>query len=85
MAQNWSYSSRKAKRELRYRTRPLDATIGRTVEWYEELYTRGAFDPRGVSAMSLGAAGMRMADRMGLVAGLRAAERYVGRRLVTGT
>ena len=85
MAQNWRYSSRKAKRELRYRTRPLDATIGRTVEWYEELHARGRFDPRGISAMSLAAAGMRLADRAGVIAGLRAAERYAGRRLVTGT
>ena len=28
MAQNWRYSSRKAKRELRYRTRPLERTLG---------------------------------------------------------
>jgi dihydroflavonol-4-reductase len=84
MAQNWRYSSRKAKRELRYRTRPLDTTIGRTVEWYEELRARGALAGRGMSALSVASAGMRVADRAGLVAGLRVAERYVGRRLVTG-
>jgi dihydroflavonol-4-reductase len=85
MAQNWSYSSRKARRELRYRTRPLDATIGRTVEWYADLYESGAFAPRSVSAMSVASFGMRAADRAGMVSVLRAAERYVGRRLVTGT
>jgi dihydroflavonol-4-reductase len=85
MAQSWRYSSRKAKRELGYRTRPLDATIRRTVKWYAELMSDGVFDGRGTSAMSLAATGMRVADGLGLVAGLRAAERYVGRRLVTGT
>ena len=85
MAQNWRYSSRKAKRELRYRTRPLDSTIQRTVEWYEELRARGLLAGRGVSALSVASAGMRAADRAGVVAGLRAAERYLGRRLVTGT
>ena len=85
MAQNWRYTSRKAKRELRYKTRPLDATIARTVEWYEELYAAGKTGGRGMSALSVASAGMRIADRAGLVALARAAERYVGRRLVTGT
>ena len=85
MAQNWRYSSRKAKRELHYRTRPLETTLARTVEWYEELYRQGAFSPTSVSAMSVASFGMRVADRAGLVSALRAAERYVGRRLVTGT
>jgi len=84
MAQNWRYSSRKAKRELRYKTRPLDATISRTVEWYTELHRTGALEGRGMSTLSLASAGMRIADRLGLVAGLRVAERYVQRRLVTG-
>ena len=85
MAQNWRYSSRKAKRELGYKTRPLDATIHRTVEWYTELYRSGALPARGVSALSLASFGMRVADRAGVVSLLRAGERYVGRRLVTGT
>src|SRR5919197_233830 len=37
MAQNWRASSRKAKRELGYRTRPLDRTVQATVAWYREL------------------------------------------------
>ena len=85
MAQNWRYSSRKAKRELRYHTRPLERTLERTVEWYDELYRSGRFAPRGISPMALASMGMRVADRAGLVAALRAAERYTGRRLVTGT
>ncbi|MEA2473693.1 MAG: hypothetical protein QOE06_1608 [Thermoleophilaceae bacterium] len=84
MAQNWRYSSAKAKRELRYRTRPLDATIDSTVAWYDDLYRSGVLSGRGASALSLASLGVRLAERAGLVAGLRAAERYVGRRLVTG-
>jgi hypothetical protein len=85
MAQNWRYSSRKAKRELRYKTRPLEQTLSRTVEWYDELYRAGAFAPRSASTLALASMGMRLADRAGMIAALRAAERYVGRRLVTGT
>jgi dihydroflavonol-4-reductase len=85
MAQNWRYSSRKAKRELGYRTRPLDTTIRRTAEWYMELHRSGKLPSRGISALALAAAGMRLADRTGLISALRAGERYVGRRLVTGT
>jgi dihydroflavonol-4-reductase len=84
MAQNWRYSSRKAKRELGYRTRPLEATIQRTVDWYEELIARGTLDGLGTSPLSLAAAGMRVWERAGGISVLRAAERYVGRRLVTG-
>jgi dihydroflavonol-4-reductase len=85
MAQNWRYSSRKAKRELGYNTRPLDATIKRTVEWYTELHRSRKLPRRGVSALSLASFGMRVADRAGLVSALRAGERYIGRRLITGT
>ncbi len=84
MAQNWRYSSRKAKKELGYKTRPLEKTLGRTIDWSLELIEAGAFRGRGVSAMSLGSAWMRGAERLGLGSGLRAAERYLGRRLVAG-
>src|SRR3954469_14354539 len=84
MAQNWRYSSRKAKKELGYRTRPLEKTLGASIEWSRELIESGAFRDRGVSAMSLGSAWMRGADRLGVGSGLRAAERYLGRRLVAG-
>jgi dihydroflavonol-4-reductase len=85
MAQNWRATSRKAKRELGYRTRTLDRTIGATVDWYGELIERGLVKREGRSALSVAAAGMRAAERVGLVRGLRAAEGYVGRRLVAGT
>jgi dihydroflavonol-4-reductase len=83
MAQNWRFSSRKAKRELGYRVRALNTTLRDTIGWYRELIEEGAFDG-SVSPMSVAAAGVRVADRIGLLGGLRTAERYVGRRLVGG-
>ena len=85
MAQNWRYSSRKAKRELGYGVRPLVVTLGATIDWYRELIGRGAFRGTRLSALSVGAFGMRAAERLGIVAGLRMAEERTGRRLVTGT
>jgi dihydroflavonol-4-reductase len=84
MAQNWRYSSRKARRELGYRPRTLDRTLRDTVEWYLELGRNGALDGGRPSPMSVAARGVRLADRAGLLGGLRAAERYLGRRLVAG-
>jgi hypothetical protein len=84
MAANWRYSSRKAKKQLGYKTRPLEKTLGATVDWSRELIEAGAFRDRGVSALSLASAWMRGAERLGLGAGLRTAERYLGRRLVAG-
>ena len=82
MAQNWRYSSGKARRELGYRARGLALTLTDTIDWYRELIESGAFGGGRPSALSLAAAGMRMADRSGALAALRAAERYVGRRMV---
>ena len=84
MAQNWRYSSRKARRELGYRTRSLERTLRDTIEWYRSLIDSGVLDGGRPSALSLGAAGLRIADRAGLLRGLRVAERYVGRTLVSG-
>jgi dihydroflavonol-4-reductase len=84
MAQNWRYSSRKAKRELGYKTRPLDRTLAATIDWCSELIGSGAFAGRGLSALSLASAWMRGAERIGLGSGLRTLERYAGRRLVAG-
>lgn len=83
MGLNWSYSSRKARGELGYRTRPLESTVRDTVDWYRELIDAGALSS-GVSPMSLGAAGMRVAGRAGLTAVARAAGRRTGRTLVAG-
>lgn len=84
MAQNWRYSSKKARRELGYRARPLDATLRDTIEWYQELIESGAFDRDGLSTLSLAATGVRLAEQTGVLAGLRTAERYLGRRLLAG-
>ena len=82
MAQNWRYSSAKARRELGYRSRALDRTLTDTIDWYRDLIESGALDSGRPSALSLAAAGMRAADRVGALGVLRIAERYVGRRLV---
>ena len=82
MAQNWRYSSRKARRELGYRARPLDRTLRDTIDWYRELVEGGALDGGPPSPMALAAAGVRLAGRSGLLGGLEVAERYLGRKLV---
>jgi dihydroflavonol-4-reductase len=82
MAQNWRYSSAKARRELGYRARALDRTLTDTIDWYRDLIESGALGGGRPSALSVAAAGMRVADRAGALGALRLAERYVGRRLV---
>ena len=82
MAQNWRYSSAKARRELGFRARGLDQTLADTIDWYRELIATGALGGGRPSALSLAAAGMRVADRTGALGALRIAERYIGRRLV---
>ena len=82
MAQNWRYSSRKAKRELGYKVHPLDETLLDTIGWYRELIERGAVGKERPSPMSVGALGVRLASRTGMLAGLRVAERWTGRRFV---
>jgi dihydroflavonol-4-reductase len=82
MAQNWRYSSAKARRELGYRARPLDRTLQDTIDWYRELIDGGALGGGRASPLSLAAAGVRLAGRAGVLGGVQAAERYLGRRLV---
>jgi dihydroflavonol-4-reductase len=84
MAQNWRVSSRKARRELGYGARPLSETLRATIDWYRDLIAAGAFDAQPASAMSAMGSAMRVGERAGLLAGLRMAERVVGRRLVAG-
>lgn len=84
MAQNWRYSSAKARRELGYRARSLDRTLRATIDWYLELIERGVFAERGWSGLALASAGMRVAGRLRLVEVLRGAEERLGRRLVAG-
>jgi dihydroflavonol-4-reductase len=82
MAQNWRYSSAKARRELGYRARPLDRTLTDTIDWYRDLVDSGTIGGGRPSALSIAAHGMRVADQAGALGALRIAERYVGRRLV---
>jgi dihydroflavonol-4-reductase len=82
MAQNWRYSSRKARNRLGYRTRSLEKTLGDTVAWYQELLESGTLGVGRPSPLSLAAAGLRVADRTGVLGGVRMAERYLGRRLL---
>ena len=82
MAQNWRYSSAKARRELGFRARALDRTLTDTIDWYRRLIDTGILGGGRPSALSLAAAGVRLADRSGALGVVRLAERYVGRRLV---
>ena len=84
MAQWWTVSSAKAKREIGYRVRPLEKTLRETIDWYLELVEDGVFSDDGASPMSVGADAMRMAESFGLVRVLQTAERWTGRRLVAG-
>src|SRR5215211_4452933 len=82
MSQNWRYSSRKARRELGYRARPLLVTLEDTIGWYAELIDSGRLGGGRRSPLSLAAAGLRLADGAGVLRGVRAAERWSGRRLL---
>ena len=84
MAQNWRYSSRKARRALGYRARKLEVTLRETIDWYRELLDEGVLGAGRPSTLSVTAAGMRVAGRLGLLRGVELAERYAGRRLVAG-
>lgn len=82
MEQNWRYSSAKAKRELGYRPRSHGATVRETVDWYLELIDTGVLDGGAPSPLSLTAAGLRLADRLGALAVVDAVGRRAGRRTV---
>jgi hypothetical protein len=82
MAQDWRYSSEKAKRELGYRPRGLKPTLRETVEWYMELIQSGAIAGARPSVMSLGSLGVRLAARAGGLRVAHAVEGWIGRRLV---
>ena len=84
MAQWWTVSSAKAKRELGYKARPLEKTLRATIDWYLELIEDGVFDHDRTTPLSMGADAMRRAESVGLVRVLHAAERWTGRRLVAG-
>src|SRR3954468_2302420 len=52
MGQEWSFSSRKAERELGFRSRPVEETLHDTIDWYQELIDAGAFDDAAASGLS---------------------------------
>ena len=82
MAQDWRYSSEKAKRELGYRPRGLKPTLRETVVWYIGLLESGALARGRPSPMSVGSLGVRLAARVGAVRVAHAVEGWTGRRLV---
>ena len=84
MGQDWRFTSRKARDELGYTSRPLDDTLRATVDWYLELIEAGAFADSRVSGLSRWADSMRIASRLGLLAPLRVGQRVTGRRIVAG-
>ncbi|MFZ0381376.1 MAG: NAD-dependent epimerase/dehydratase family protein [Solirubrobacteraceae bacterium] len=84
MGQDWRFSSRKARDELGYETRPLDETLADTIDWYLELIEAGAFAGSPSSGLSRWADSMQMASRLGLLTPVRLGQRVIGRRLVAG-
>jgi dihydroflavonol-4-reductase len=84
MAQDWRFSSAKAKRELGYRARPLDRTLRTTIDWYSELIEHRAFQNSHRSSLSTLAAGTRALSSLGLLAPFRLGQRIVGRQVIAG-
>jgi dihydroflavonol-4-reductase len=84
MSKDWRFSSEKAQSALGYQPRPLDETLRATVEWYQRLIEEGAFDDEEASGLSRASDALRTLERLGLLTGLRVAQRVAGRRLVAG-
>jgi dihydroflavonol-4-reductase len=82
MAPNWRYSSAKARRALGYHPRGADDTLLRTVAWYQELIEDDRLAAPRSKSFDRMAAGVRAADRFGLLLPLRAAGQLAGRRTV---
>jgi dihydroflavonol-4-reductase len=82
MAPDWRYSSNKAKRELGYQPRTASNTLKRTVNWYLDLLASGDLPSTRPSSFDFMGAGVRAADRTGLLVPLRAVGRLAGRRMV---
>ncbi len=82
MAPDWRYSSAKAKRELGYRPRSARATIDRTVAWYMELIEDDRFRGGRRNSFDWLSSGLRAAERLRLLALLKAAGSLTGRRIV---
>ncbi len=83
MARDWRFSSEKARRELDYRSRPIDQTLRATVDWYRELIDAHAFVDSGGSNLSRLSDALHLASRLGLLAPIRVGQRLTGKRIVT--
>lgn len=84
MAQDWRVSSAKAERELGYTARPLNHTLGTTIDYYRELLTRGAFEQAHRSTLSTLAAGVRGLSKFGVLEPFKLGQRIAGRRVIAG-
>ena len=82
MAPNWRYSSARARRELGYRPRRASETLERTVSWYQELIEDDRLAAPRSRSFDRMSAGVRVADRLGLLLPLRAVGQLAGRRTV---
>ena len=82
MAPDWRYSSAKAKRVLGYKPRGARQTLERTVAWYLELIEDDRFRTGERNAFDWFSGGLRVAQRLGLLAPLKAAGELAGRRFV---
>ncbi len=82
MAPNWRYSSAKARRELGYSARGVNETLERTVSWYQELIEDDRLAAPSSRSLDRMSAGVRAADRLGLLLPLRAVGQLAGRRTV---
>ncbi len=84
MAQEWRFSSEKARRELGYRTRPFEETLRSTIAWYLDLMARGAFDGARRSSLSVLAEGTRALSQLGLLAPIKLGQRLAGHHVIVG-
>jgi dihydroflavonol-4-reductase len=84
MAQDWRFSSAKAKRELGYRCRPLDQTLRSTIDWYAGLIERRAFEGASRSSLSTLAAATRALEQLGLLKPFKLGQRIARRRVIAG-
>ena len=82
MAPNWRYSSAKARRQLGYQPRRASETLERTVSWYQELIEGDRLAVPSSRSFDRMSAGVRAADRFGLLLPLRVAGQLAGRRTV---
>ena len=82
MAPNWRYSSARARRELGYSPRRVNETLERTVAWYQELIEDDRLAAPSSTSFDRMSAGVRLADRFGLLLPLRALGQLAGRRTV---